>query len=153
MINPGEAKEKFVGLLRITGRGFEIEKLKLKTVRPFVMKEVVLKEVPLLDPLDNTAVSAFLQRKVTCFNSVLGYGYVFLFFEFRITEAEDSWRISNSDLVDFPKPLIRLKVEYSGGFTTFSPQRFGQHFVEIVANPKEILHFYRQKVPVKSLLN
>lgn len=45
----------------------------------------------------------------------------------------------------FPKPLIRLKVDYTGGFSTFNPQRFGQNFVEDVANPKDILHFVRKR--------
>jgi hypothetical protein len=41
-------------------------------------------------------------------------------------------------------PLIRLKVEYSG-FDTISQQRFGQQFVGKVANPNDILLFYRKK--------
>jgi double-strand break repair protein MRE11 len=41
-------------------------------------------------------------------------------------------------------PLIRLKVEYTG-FDTISAQRFGQQFVGKVANPNEILLFYRRK--------
>jgi double-strand break repair protein MRE11 len=28
-----------------------------------------------------------------------------------------------------PRPLIRVKVEYSGGFTTYNPQQFGREFV------------------------
>lgn len=66
-----------------------------------------------------------------------------------IHEAKVTWK-ENNPSVDFPKPLVRLKVEYTGGFTTFSPQRFAQNFVETVANPKEILHFHRQKIVTKS---
>lgn len=43
------------------------------------------------------------------------------------------------------KPLIRLKVEYSGGFSTINPQRFGQRFVGRVANPNDILLFHRKR--------
>ena len=46
---------------------------------------------------------------------------------------------------DFPKPLVRLRVEYSGGFNPCNPQRFGQSFVSKVANPLDVLHFYRRK--------
>jgi double-strand break repair protein MRE11 len=42
------------------------------------------------------------------------------------------------------KPLIRLKVEYSG-FSTVNPQRFGQRFVGRVANPNDILLFHRKR--------
>jgi double-strand break repair protein MRE11 len=45
-----------------------------------------------------------------------------------------------------PRPLIRVKVEYSGGFTTYNPQQFGREFVGQVANPKDILLFYRKRV-------
>lgn len=42
-------------------------------------------------------------------------------------------------------PLVRLRVEYSGGFTTLSTHRFGQPFVKSVANPGDILHFFRRR--------
>jgi double-strand break repair protein MRE11 len=35
-----------VGILSITGKEFHMEKIRLKTVRPFVMREIVLSEVP-----------------------------------------------------------------------------------------------------------
>ena len=45
-------------------------------------------------------------------------------------------------------PLIRLRVVYSrmepGTFV-----RFGQNFVDKVANPKDILHFSKKKAPPK----
>eukprot|EP00058_Branchiostoma_floridae_P007691 XP_002593179.1 hypothetical protein BRAFLDRAFT_120149 [Branchiostoma floridae] len=44
------------------------------------------------------------------------------------------------------EPLIRLKIEYSGGFPMFNTNRFGQVFTDRVANPREIIHFYRKKV-------
>lgn len=92
------------------------------------MDEIMLKNIEDLDPMDQTAVNAYLQQKVSDM----------------IELAREQW-IERNGNADFPKPLIRLKIEYSGGFTTFNPQRFGQHFVDTVANPKEILHFYRQR--------
>ena len=41
---PGEAKPKHVGLLTITGREFKMEPIRLRTVRPFKMREIVLAE-------------------------------------------------------------------------------------------------------------
>lgn len=41
-----------------------------------------------------------------------------------------------------------FQVEYSGGFDVFNPQRFGQQFVEFVANPKDILLFHRKKTTI-----
>lgn len=40
-----------------------------------------------------------------------------------------------------PEPLIRLRVDTSGGFESFSALRFGQKFVGRVANPK-VVHVY-----------
>jgi len=42
-------------------------------------------------------------------------------------------------------PLIRIRVDYSGGFSNFNAQRFGQQFVTVVANPRDILHFFRKR--------
>jgi double-strand break repair protein MRE11 len=40
------------------------------------------------------------------------------------------------------KPLIRLKVDYTD-FDLINEARFAQKFVEKVANPRNILNFYR----------
>ena len=42
-------------------------------------------------------------------------------------------------------PLIRLRVDYSGGFSTINPQRFGQKFVGKVANPHDVLLFHKSQ--------
>ncbi|KAJ3270534.1 Double-strand break repair protein mre11a [Terramyces sp. JEL0728] len=132
-LSEGESAQKHVGILKITGQEFQLEKIKLKTVRPFIMDNVELSKVEGLDPGDKDSVSLYLRRKVAKM----------------IAKAKQEWLELNSDKqeADFPKPLIRLRVEYSEGFTTFNPQRFGQNFVETVANPKDILQFYRKKVP------
>ncbi|KAJ3053886.1 Double-strand break repair protein mre11a, partial [Rhizophlyctis rosea] len=127
----GEAVAKHVGILQIKGSHFQLEPLRLKTVRPFIMDEVVLKDEKDLRPTDHTTVNDFLQHKVKSL----------------IDRALTEWKELNPDAPEnrWPKPLIRLKVEYSGGFTTYNPQRFGQMFVDRVANPKDILHFYRKR--------
>ncbi|KAJ3044688.1 Double-strand break repair protein mre11a [Rhizophlyctis rosea] len=130
----GEAVPKHVAMLKIKGDQFQLEKVRLKTVRPFIMDEVILKDERNLRPTDQKAVNTFLQEK---------FGQV----ENLLERALNDWSELNPNIPDdqWPKPLIRLKVEYSGGFTTFNPQRFGQLFVNRVANPKDILHFYRKR--------
>ena len=44
---------------------------------------------------------------------------------------------------EVPLPLIRLRVDYSGGFSTINAQRFGQRFVGKVANPNDLLQFHK----------
>jgi double-strand break repair protein MRE11 len=122
-----EAKKKHVGLLEVVGSDFRLKPIPLTTVRPFIIDEVVLSEA-LGDSTDleneNEAVMDLLTKKV---NEM-------------IAKAEEETRGSPA-----PKqPLIRLKVEYAG-YETINPQRFGQRFVGKVANPNDILLFYRKK--------
>ena len=45
-------------------------------------------------------------------------------------------------------------MDYSGGFETFNTSRFSQKFVDLVANPKDLIHFLRhreQKENIKGL--
>ena len=132
-----EAREKHVGILYVRDKQFRIEKHRLKTVRPFVMREVSLSSVAGLSPKDHVSVSDYLQSRVTEM----------------IEEATDQWLALNGEKHDAPKPLVRLKVEYSGGFSSFNPQRFGQHFVDLVANPKDILCFYRKRQTAKRAID
>ena len=41
---PGEAVSKQVAILKVTGKEFKTEPIRLKTVRPFIMREIVLAE-------------------------------------------------------------------------------------------------------------
>jgi double-strand break repair protein MRE11 len=61
-----------------------------------------------------------------------------------IREANRQWLEKNEGQAEAPLPLVRLKVEYSG-FVTLNPQRVGQQFVGKVANPKDIVLFYRRR--------
>ena len=41
--------------------------------------------------------------------------------------------------------LLLLQVNYAGGYTPFSVLRFGQRFVNEVANPTTILNFFKRR--------
>uniref|UniRef100_A0A8C7GES4 MRE11 homolog A, double strand break repair nuclease n=1 Tax=Oncorhynchus kisutch TaxID=8019 RepID=A0A8C7GES4_ONCKI len=129
-LSPGEAVKKHIGLLRVKGRKMNLQKIPLHTVRQFFIQDLVLSEHPDLFnpdmPKVNQRVEAFCQEKV----------------EAMIEEAERD-RLGNPLTPE--KPLIRLRVDYSGGFEAFNATRFSQKFVEQVANPKDVVHFIRQK--------
>ena len=55
---------RHVGILEIKGSHFQLEPVRLKTVRPFIMDEVVLKDEKTLRPTDHKRVNAFLQDRV-----------------------------------------------------------------------------------------
>ncbi|XP_032232434.2 double-strand break repair protein MRE11 isoform X1 [Nematostella vectensis] len=128
-LSPGESKQKHVGILEIRpDKAFKMTKVPLQTVRPFYMEDIILSDTD-LDPAEEERIYAFLTDKV----------------EQLISRAEDE-HAGNIHPRKPSKPLIRLRVDYSGGFQSFSTLRFGQQFVDRVANPKDILLFHRKKV-------
>lgn len=124
-LSEGESKDKHVGILKINKKQFNIEKVSLTTVRPFLIKQVVLEDMG-LDPTRQDLVEAMLKEKVEQMIEEVTKKYA---------ECENRSKMS---------PLIRLKVEYTG-FSSFNTQRFGQPFVNKVANPKDILAFFRKR--------
>lgn len=129
-LSPGETVKKHVGLLHIKGRKMKMQKLALRTVRQFFMEDVVLANHPSLFNPDNPKVTQAIQS--FCLEKI----------EEMLENAERD-RLGNSQQPE--KPLIRLRVDYSGGFEPFNVLRFSQKFVDRVANPKDIIHFFRHR--------
>jgi double-strand break repair protein MRE11 len=143
---PGEAVAKYVAILNITGKEFRVEKYRIKTVRPFVTKDLVLATDNRFRALakikDNRAKLTMKLQEVV---------------EELIQEATDDWlAIQDQDdpPEEVPLPLIRLKVEYSapdgGKFDCENPQRFSNRFVGKVANVNDVVQFYRKKTNTTS---
>ncbi|BGP25655.1 double-strand break repair protein MRE11 [Rhodotorula toruloides] len=138
----GEAIPKHVGLIKIQGKEFEFEPIRLRSVRPFIFEEISLLDYHEKHTDDrkklNTkvAVTKYLKTKV---NEL-------------IERANQKWDELHQDNDDSERllPLIRLRVDYSGGpdgnsqFEVGNPQRFGQDFVDKVANPRDIVQFHRK---------
>lgn len=142
---PGEAVPKHVAILSITGKEFHSEPIRLKTVRPFVMKEIVLADVPAIKEkelwrmTDNrTKITQYLVETV----------------EQLIEEAKKEWlelqdEEEHDEPIKPPRPIIRLRVEYTapepGQFNCENPQRFSNRFIDKVANTNDVVQFYRKK--------
>lgn len=140
---PGEAVPKHVAIVSIAGRDFKVETIRLKTVRPFVMKEIVLaehKEIKKLAKLEDNR-SKITQHLIAIVDDL-------------IEQAKDGWieaqdEPDQDEELEVPLPLIRLRVEYSapdgGNFDCENPQRFSNRFVGKVANVNDVVQFYRKK--------
>ncbi|OCK83262.1 DNA repair exonuclease, partial [Lepidopterella palustris CBS 459.81] len=139
---PGEAVPKHVAIISITGKEFKSEPIRLKTIRPFVMKDIVLAEERSLKDIwrhDNNrvAITRHLMDIV----------------EGLIAEAKSEWLSCQDEVEDEelepPLPLIRLRVEYTapegGRYDCENPQRFSNRFVGKVANVNDVIQFYRKK--------
>ncbi|KAK3579518.1 hypothetical protein CHS0354_028347 [Potamilus streckersoni] len=127
-LSESETVPKHIGLLQIRGKDFKMSKIPLQTVRQFYMKDVVLSDTS-LNPADHDIVKkveAYCQEVV---ESLLDKAEL----EHTGNKKQDK------------KPLIRLRVDYSGGFESFSTYRFGQKFVDRVANPKDLIQFQRKR--------
>ncbi|CCJ31084.1 unnamed protein product, partial [Pneumocystis jirovecii] len=130
---PGEAVSKHVAIFSITKKSFSMQKIRLKSVRPFIMKDISLYENTAIKPNTNnkSMVTAFLIEKV----------------QEAIEEALNEWKSYQEPYYkeEPPLPLIRLKVEYSLEYQVENPQRFSNRFVGKVANPNDIVKFYMKK--------
>ncbi|KAF1347958.1 Mre11 DNA-binding presumed domain-containing protein [Delphinella strobiligena] len=139
---PGEAVPKHVAIVSVTGKEFKFESIRLKTIRPFVMKEIVLQEDK---HMKRVAMKDENRPEIT--------RYLIGIVEDLIKEAQDSWRQAQSedhgDAAEAPLPLVRLRVEYTapegGRFDCENPQRFSNRFVDKVANVNDVIQFYRKK--------
>lgn len=52
-----------MGILRVVGKNFRMDKFLLKTVRPFHTKDVILNETD-LDPTDDAALQEYMVEQV-----------------------------------------------------------------------------------------
>ncbi|KAJ2656324.1 meiotic recombination [Coemansia sp. RSA 1200] len=144
-LSSGEAAPKHVALLRISGRSFKLDKIRIKNVRPFVIEDVVLSQVAALSPQSSEdEIIAYLRDKVEALLALAQDKY-----EQQLHDASASACIDPA-LGLHPRPLVRVRVEYSGGFETFHPQRFGLLFADRVANPRDIVYFYRKQPTTRS---
>lgn len=135
-LSPGEATKKHIGLLRVNGRKMKLQKLPLKTVRQFFIQDVVLADYQDLFSPDTPHVTKKVEN--FCYAKVS-----------EMLEEAERERLGSPMTPE--KPLVRLRVDYSGGFETFNTSRFSQRFVDRVANPKDIIHFLRRREQKESI--
>jgi double-strand break repair protein MRE11 len=138
---PGEAVPKHVAILNITAKTFHVDKIPLKTVRPFVTDELVLSTDKRFKGVDKKKEN---RQEIT--------KRLMDIVEEMIQKANDDWlsiQGEGDEDLEQPLPLIRLKVEYTapegGKYDVENPQRFSNRFVGKVANTNDVVYFYRKK--------
>ena len=138
---PGEAVPKHVAIVSVTGKDFEVDKIPLKTVRPFVTGEIVLATDKRFKGVDKKKDN---RQEIT--------RRLMDIVEEMIEQANADWlsiQDEGEEQEEQPLPLIRLKVEYTapegGNYDVENPQRFSNRFVGKVANTNDVVYFYRKK--------
>jgi double-strand break repair protein MRE11 len=150
-LSEGETRGKHVVILEITQKNMQIIPVPLKTVRPFLIRDIVLREVvPRLEPMNSKAINQFLCAQVEELLSVAADDW-----------REKQWSLPEDTRKPMPLPLIRLRVDYSGNaqsssefggmdgpgcYAIMNPQRFGQQFVNRIANPRDAVMFVRKRL-------
>jgi double-strand break repair protein MRE11 len=145
---PGEAVPKHIAVVSVTGKSFQVEKIRLKSVRPFITKEIVLATDKRFKGLDKKKENrqAVKEKLMGIVNEM-------------IEQANSEWLALQDEEMDEehvqpPLPLIRLKVEYTahegGKFEVENPQRFSQKFAGRVANANDVVQFHRRKTVSRS---
>lgn len=157
----GESLPKHAILLEVYKGTLKHTAIPLRTVRNFEFADVALSEQDGLSPLKPEGVQKYLEetveqmivRQETLFDVKLAGiengtiprdsgGFMYPPNEFYIEKLS---RIAR-------QPLIRLRVEISGGWESLNAQRFGQAYVGRSACSADMLHFYRQRQGTKSRL-
>ena len=142
---PGEAVAKHISILSITGKSFTSEAIRLRSVRPFLMREIVLADHPDIKEKELWRMADNKTKLTQVLVNIV---------EDMIEEAKREWlelqeERDDDDVVEVPLPLIRLRAEFtapdSGNFNTENPQRFSNRFVGQVANTNDVVQFYRKK--------
>ncbi|KAI9893789.1 MAG: meiotic recombination [Vezdaea aestivalis] len=139
-----ESVPKHVAVVSVTGKEFAVEKHRLKTVRPFLMKEIILNNEPgmktLVKKQDNR--TEITRHLIGVVDKMIDQAST----EWQETQADS---LAEDDAVETPLPIIRLRVEYSapdgGKFECENPQRFSNRFQGKVANTSDVVQFYRKK--------
>ena len=144
-LSEDEARPKKILLLTLKGEDWKTETLPLRSVRPFVFENVALRDEPTLAsrPDDAEGVSRFLHAAVEA-AIVRANGLA--------TESDGAGGASapppdatagGAAAPPAVLPLVRLRVDHSGGFPTVPLQRFGSAFQGRVANPWDLLQFHK----------
>ncbi len=120
-----ELGPKQVGILKVHKKNFKIEEIPLRSVRQFVMGNVVLSDTNLneTDKHIEVKIEQILLKKL----------------DKMVEEC-----VKNRYCYDKQptKPLVRIKVDYTN-FETINEMRFAQKIMQKVANPKNVLQFYK----------
>lgn len=132
-LSDGETAKKHVFILDIKGTDYTITPIPLQTVRPFVMKDVSLKDENFIEgPASKGDISEFLYEKV---NDLL-------------KEALELYKAAGGNN-DNMLPLVRLRVDQTGDYEVENARRFSNRFVGKIANVNDIIHYFTKKAVEK----
>ncbi|KIY01240.1 uncharacterized protein Z520_02792 [Fonsecaea multimorphosa CBS 102226] len=144
---PGEAVPKKVAILSITGREMKCEPIRLKTVRPFVYKDIALaadKDAVKIAKSKDDHRADLTRHMIKIVDGLIEQARE------EWLEAQEERQYPDEEQEECPLPLIRLRVETTsadgiGKFDIENPQRFSNRFIDKVANTNDVVQFHVKK--------
>ncbi|OAP57347.1 DNA repair protein (mre11) [Fonsecaea erecta] len=144
---PGEAVPKKVAVLTITGREMTCEPIRLKTVRPFVYKDIALatdKDAVRIAKSKDDHRAELTRHMIKIVDGLIEQARQ------EWLEAQEERQYPDEEPEECPLPLIRLRVETTsadgvGKFDIENPQRFSNRFIDKVANTNDVVQFHVKK--------
>ncbi|WFC98581.1 meiotic recombination [Malassezia yamatoensis] len=126
-----ETVEKRIGIVNVQHKDFKIDSIPLQNVRPLVMDDLSLTDEVRAKGLDTGSrvdITKLLRERIKSL----------------IQQAHQLWEdrmaaVAAEQKRDEPLPLIRLRVAYDTHLPIGNMVRFGNEFVNQVANPKDII--------------
>jgi len=125
-LSAADARPKYVGIMDIRGDACKVKPVRLKRTRPFVWSEIVLNDQFERDVEMEDIEKYLIDRVHISINKALG----------KNVPREAKEVLTEEEINSLP--LIRIRVDHTG-FQRLNSSRFGQRFVNKVANPEEIL--------------
>lgn len=132
-LSEGEAIPKCVGLLKVHKKKFLLEAIPLRTVRPFVFRDLCASEFNFEDDDMRDSSEQLEEKAEEEVNSMIQHA------EGMLTGHEKQPKL----------PLIRLRFFYTDEGQMFNLVRFGQKFEERIANPQELILMRRRFIEKK----
>ncbi|ODQ66288.1 DNA repair exonuclease [Nadsonia fulvescens var. elongata DSM 6958] len=141
-LSESESVAKHVGILTIKGKQCSMEKIPLKSVRPMVFSTISLRDSGIRPgPTTKEQVSDYLTERV---EELIRLGRS----KWIMSQDNDSISLDN---VEMPLPLIRLRVDYSGGYEVENTTRFSNKFTGRVANPSKVLLTFQKNKRISKI--
>ncbi|CAH8623005.1 unnamed protein product [Dicrocoelium dendriticum] len=152
-LSQGEAQPKAVALLEVRGKEFKVTRIPLRTVRPFIFQDVVLEKEMMGG---SSALGQSEEVESVCARIIedsLTKAAADSSVEENLDEPVEKRCKNEAELEDAStsfqgrtwktpsEPIVRLRIDLSGGYESFSSLRFGQRFIGRVANPKDLISF------------
>jgi double-strand break repair protein MRE11 len=141
----GESEAKHISIISVTGKEFTSEPIRLKSVRPFVTRDITMRDFKELKDLAHDADN---KSRIT--------GFLIKIVDELIAEANESWhQLHQDDNEEMdedegpPLPLVRLRIESTppdgGKYDLENPQRFSGRFQGRVANSTDVVQFHKKR--------